>query len=318
MAGFFDDMLGDDLNGGYAAAKAKTSEPLNIKEITHVANGGTGNNMRDCGGCHGTGRWQGRGRCFACKGAGKVTARQAGAQKGKVTAANNLAVKRTAYISANMDLYTFLQGAQSWSGFGKSMFDAIDQYGSLTEKQEAAAYSMMAKAGATKAANEANKAIAAEARVANAPVVDLTAIDALFAKATDNAIKRPIFRAGTLAISKAPATGRNAGALYVKRVEDDAYLGKLVGGKFFATNAATKDDEAVLHEVAADPTDAAIKYARRTGSCGCCGKALVNPVSILADIGPICADKWGLNFRRDLARTEYADMKAADLKKIKE
>ena len=311
MAGIFDDM-NDDLGGNsYAAAKAGE---FDIKKATHVANGGTGDNMRECGGCHGTGRWQGRGRCFACKGAGKVTARQDGARKGKATAAKNLEIKRTTYISTNMALYTFLQGAQSWSGFGKSMFDAIDQYGGLTEKQEAAAYSMMEKAQARDAERADAKATAA----ANAPTVALDAIEALFAKATDNAIKRPIFRAGTLAISKAPATGRNAGALYVKRTEDDAYLGKLVGGKFFATNAATAEDEATLHAVAADPTDAAIKYARRTGNCGCCGKGLVNPVSILAGIGPICADKWGLNFRRELAATEYADMKAAEIKKIKE
>lgn len=312
--GVFDDLLSDDLNG-YEVAKAKT---LDVKAQAHVVNGGESTELHMCFGCKGTGRWMGRGRCAACKGVGKVAKRKAAAQKGAETARNNLAAKRTAYISSHMDLYTFLKGAAEWSDFGRSMFDAIDQYGSLTERQEAAAYSMMNKAAQRDAERAAAKVATAAERAAAAPTVALAAIEALFATATDNAIKRPIFRADTLTISKAPDTGRNKGALYVKRNEDDVYLGMLRDGKFLARNEATPADVAALQSVAADPLAESIKYARRTSSCGCCGKGLVNPVSILAGIGPICASKWGLDFMRELAATEYADMKAADLKKIKE
>lgn len=305
--GIFDDM-NDDLGG------SETALIEDIKKITHVANGGTGDNMRPCGGCHGTGLWQGRGRCFACKGAGKVTARVAGAQKGKVTAANNLAAKRTAFISKNMDLYTFLNEAGAWSSFAASMAKAISEYGSLTEKQLAAGYSMMAKAKQRDEERAVAKVAEKAAALAAAPVVELSAIQALFSTATDNAIKRPIFRAETLTISKAPDTGRNAGSLYVKRNEDDVYLGLLRNGKFEARREATDADVAALQAVAADPLAESIKYARKTSSCGCCGKGLVDPISILAGIGPICAEKWGLDYRRNIAAEEYTALKAAEKK----
>lgn len=50
----------------YAAAKAKRIDPAQYRaQPPTVA-------MRSCGGCKGTGRWQGRGRCAACKGRGQV------------------------------------------------------------------------------------------------------------------------------------------------------------------------------------------------------------------------------------------------------
>ncbi len=44
----------------------------------------------------------------------------------------------------------------------------------------------------------------------------------------------------------------------------------------------------------------------RFGRCSCCGRDLVDPVSIRAGIGPICAERWGLDYRRELAAQELA------------
>ena len=141
-------------------------------------------------------------------------------------------------------------------------------------------------------------------REATAPVVEISAIEKLFATAVDNDVKRPIFRADGLEISKAPATGRNAGALYVKR--EGEYAGKIVDGKFHKVYAAPADTVERLMAVAADPLKEAMAYGRKFGNCALCGRGLVDPVSIRAMVGPICAPKWGLDWRRDEARASLA------------
>lgn len=290
--GVFDDMESDDLNG-YEAAKAKKLDPAmaDTRKAAHAVHGGEVEGLRECGGCHGTGRWKGRGTCMACKGTGKVTARRAAAQKGKVTAANNLATKRTTYISTNMELYTFLKDAATWSDFGRSMFEAIDQYGSLTERQQVAAEGMMAKAKANKAAKEAAKTAEQDARTV---AVDLQVIQDMFATAFSRGKKRPKYRAEGIVLSRAPDTGANKGAIYVKSAETDEYLGKVVGSKFLCTREATPAHKAALDAVAANPLEAAIKYGQTTGNCACCGRELTNKLSVELGIGPICRGDWGL------------------------
>jgi hypothetical protein len=91
--------------------------------------------------------------------------------------------------------------------------------------------------------------------------------------------------------SLAPVTGKNAGAVYVK--EDGIYLGKVMGGKLFASRDCSEAQAAAIVEVAADPKGAAIAHGRLTGQCSICSRELTDPKSIDLGIGPICAANMG-------------------------
>ena len=281
----------DDLDTDLNAVPA--SSQIDRADIS-IVNGGD-KALTSCPKCNGSGqtRW---GLCFRCEGKGRVSVRSAAASKARVTRERNEEERRAQFISDNREALQWLV-AQDWSEFFQSLHSQFMERGTLSENQLAAVHRGMAK----QAARREEKAAA---RVAAAPTVNISAIEALFATATNNDIKKPIFRADGIEISLAPASGKNAGALYVKR--DGEYAGKIVSGRFHAVYAAPADTTERLLEVAADPLAASVKYARRTGNCGCCGRQLVDPVSIRSGIGPICADKWGLDWRRDLAREELA------------
>ena len=69
--------------------------------------------------------------------------------------------------------------------------------------------------------------------------------------------------------------------------EQGKYVGKVESGKFNAFRAATTRPTA-LEAVAADPTGAAISYARKIGACCCCGDDSQKPGQCAGDVGPIC------------------------------
>ncbi len=304
-------MIGfEDLDTNPNAAPVAQTSAADIRAKAHIVNGGDA--QFPCPSCKGSGRFHFRngrvGRCFKCNGNGNVSKGVVAAAKGKATREAN----HEQYLADNKALIEFLTDARRWSSFAASMLDLITvERRRLTDNQLEACRNLYRKEQARRA--ERQEQYAAE-RNAKSGEVDVSAIIALFDKATDNRIKRPIFRTVELTISKAAATGRNPGALYVKRTEDEAYLGKIINGQFSASRDATEGTLSELRAIAIDPLAESVKYARRTGRCGCCGHVLVNPVSILAGIGPICAEKWGLEWKRDLAETEYAAMKAEEVK----
>jgi hypothetical protein len=104
-------------------------------------------------------------------------------------------------------------------------------------------------------------------------------------------LKRIKLRLGAFQFKPAPATGKNAGAIYVN--EGDEYLGKVVDGKFHATRACLPAQQEAIVAVCSDPAKAAVAYGQQTGTCACCGRELTDPVSIERGIGPVCADGWG-------------------------
>lgn len=309
----------DSLEGG--VSKGMTNEE--IRKSAHVANGGesmVSKNEINCFSCNGSGKfvsYTGRivGNCFKCKGSGKISKAQASAHKGVQTRKSN----DEKFREDNADVIAYAREAAE-NGFRlmARLIEKLNDNGRWNADNLAKVKEYKQKDDDRNAARAAQRAEEKRQREENAPVVDLKAIDALFATAVDNQIKRPIFRAATLELSKASETSRNPGALYVKRREDGEYLGMVKHGKFIARREATEDDVTALMAIAVDPLAESIKYARRTGRCGCCGKQLVNPVSILAGVGPICATKWGLDFRRELAATEYANMKAEEISRIAE
>lgn len=174
-----------------------------------------------------------------------------------------------------------LKGMTTWNEFAKSLVDQFTRKGSLTEKQWDAANRMVAKVGATAARKER---LTCE--------MDVSRISRLLDDAAKSKLKRPVFHAADLSFSLAPSYGRNSGAVYVKG--DETYLGKIMGGLFQPSGAATFETVQAVRRVAEDPLGAAVQYGRMTGRCACCNRKLSDPKSVELGIGPVCKDRWGL------------------------
>tara|TARA_R110000868_G_scaffold234477_2_gene488169 strand:+ start:1628 stop:2464 length:837 start_codon:yes stop_codon:yes gene_type:complete len=249
--------------------------------------------VENCPKCRGTGRftsYSGRslGQCFTCKGKGTQTF----VNPAPVRAANR---QKIADRGARMELTNWAEFAEqnpeaaAWIianpnfEFATAMGVAVRKYGILTEKQMAAITRGVERDAARKAA--------AVARVETAAVVDTSLIEAAFAKAATT-LGKPVLRLSGFKISRAPAGGKNPGALYIKSNEG-TYLGMVKEGKFLPSRDCGDAMKADILAVFADPQGAAIAYGRLTGSCSCCGRELTNGVSIERGIGPICAEKFG-------------------------
>jgi hypothetical protein len=275
-----------------SASSTNSASPISTKDC-HIANGG--DNLRVCPNCRGRGyRTYGYNNpksfeCRMCRGQGRATdARIRASQastKAAVTARDSLSAKISAFNRDNPEIVAFLAANAEWSDFYRSMQEAINTYGSLTERQMASVRSGMAKMVERKAA-----------RVISAPSVDVSRIEGLFDTAMASNLKKPVFRATldqqTLSISRAPEHGKNAGSLYVK--VGDLYAGKISGSRFHATRDCPPAVLPRLLAIAEDPAREAVSYGRITGNCGCCGRELTDPISVARGIGPICADNWGL------------------------
>lgn len=244
-----------------------------------------------CTACGGSGRWlggvnrYGNSKCRACGGKGSFKTSEADRRAAKVKRDHDKAVARRDACQAFEEQYPglmkWVQEAASWSSFCFQMIEAAAQYGTLTEGQAQACIRMRAKC-------EQRREERAREKVAGSREIDLAVIKAMFDAAVASGYKKPIYRAAGLVISRAPDHGRNPGALYVTSIEDDSYLGKIIGTQYTGKPAPG------LEEIAADPKAAAIRYGQRTGRCSCCGRLLTAEASIDAGIGPICAEKWGL------------------------
>lgn len=252
-----------------------------------------------CESCNGTGLYRGarihqeKTHCFACKGKGyfKMSRKDREAQRAKSRQRKERVLDegRAAFVDQHPTIIPALTEMIGWNDYARSLVEQFNARGSLSEKQVAGAERMIAKVEATRK----EKAEAKTARVENAPVVDMSAIERLFETAKSSGLKKPKFHAGDMKISLAPANGRNAGALYIVR-DPDEYQGKVLGGKFLAVASARADTLALLLEIASNPAEQARMYGKRTGVCCCCGRELTDPRSVEAGIGPICADNWGL------------------------
>lgn len=299
--GMFDDL--NTLEDG----KSDADRNAEIRANAHVVNGGEA--TFQCPACKGskvfrsyTGRLVGA--CFKCKGAGTVSKRTNAAAKGIETRKANIAKWREEHRA---EVQYIQDKANAGFRLMASLQNKLREYDTLKEADIATVRKYMAEDAARAETRKQEREDAA-------PVVSLSAIDKLFATATENAVKRPVFRADGITLSKAAATGNNPGALYVKS-NDGVYYGKIAGGKFYATREAPRDAGERLLAIAADPLAESIKYARKTGNCGCCGRGLVDPISILAGIGPICAEKYGLDYLREVGADQYAELKAEEAAK---
>lgn len=257
-----------------------------------------------CPACRGSGQFRsytGRivGQCFKCKGKGKrffKTSSAERAQKREQAAAKReekqaeIHAKAVAWLEANpAEREWLLEGKLRGFEFAVSMYQALQQYGHFTERQEAAVRSATAKSAERKAQWAAEKA----AREEGAAVLSMAKIRAGFDSAIQH-LKRPKLRIADIQFSLAPASGRNAGCIYVVRASDDTYLGKITQeDKFITSRDCNATDSETVARVAADPKAAAEAHGHEYGQCSCCGRELTNPESVARGIGPICAERWG-------------------------
>jgi hypothetical protein len=248
----------------------------------------------NCGQCGGTGKWSGgtnrhgNSNCLACKGRGYFTTspkfraeQKVKAMQKREDAADKLRRSIKDFAEAHPDMWKDLCAARN--EFTASLHASLTRWGTLTQNQINAWYR----------GQEKRKAAIAAANTKGGEA-DLSRIREMFDAATANGFKKPIYRAEGLKITLAPATGRNAGALYVVEIDDDAYQGKVEGVTFRAVREAKADTLSRLQAIAKNPMEAAVRFGRQTGRCSCCGRELTNKESIEAGIGPICAGKWGL------------------------
>lgn len=296
MSSFIDDLA--DIPGLNTFASTPAATP----RVGPAAKAATPAETYPCDSCAGTGKYRGvrlhqpESRCFACNGRGWFKTSTADRYKARAQAADRKArvatELRSQFAAANPELVAKLEAVKGWNTFAADMLTAIGNYGFLTENQTAACDRMFAKIDARQAERAAAKTATVQAAAANSGSVDVSAIEALFATARANGLKRLAFVAGDLKIVPAKESSRNPGALYVTRGGD--YQGKLTGGEFKALAVALPDTLPRLLELAGDPAGVARLYGQRTGVCCCCGRELTDPQSIAAGIGPICASKWGL------------------------
>ncbi len=250
-----------------------------------------------CGQCGGTGKWSGgtnrygNSYCLACGGRGYFTTspefrakRRAAVQAKKEDRAEQVRRAVKEFSEEHPDMWADLVAART--DFTASLYMQLVQRGALTQNQINAWYRGWEKRQAIISARKAETE-------AKGGAVNLDRIREMFDAATASGYKKPCYRAEGLKITLAPATGRNAGALYVVEIEDDAYQGKIENVTFKAVRETKANTLARLQAIAADPKGAAIRYGQRTGTCSCCGRELTNHTSIEMGIGPICAQKWG-------------------------
>lgn len=154
--------------------------------------------------------------------------------------------------------------------------------------------------------------------VAQLNVVGLGSIFTMFEKAKAG-LKHPAIRlqneAGQhLHLSLAGAASKNAGFVYVKADSgyESTYYGKISPeGRFFSVRECPPSVEPLLQSFANDPEGIATKYGRLTGCCSFCGRKLTDKRSTVVGYGPVCADKFGLNWGAKAAAAVDADILAA-------
>lgn len=115
--------------------------------------------------------------------------------------------------------------------------------------------------------------------------------------ARDKGILHPRIQIGSLRFTIAPAFGINAGMIYIK--DDGNYIGKVDPVKrLYLESGHAISNQPLIDKVIAclkNPMHNIKVHGQQTGTCSFCSHQLTNKVSIFAAIGPICAEKYGID-----------------------
>jgi hypothetical protein len=287
----FDDMA-DDLGAIYAPDRNAVSKAVN--EVVYFE--------QACPKCTGSGMYYGASRygmqCFTCKGKGKLSFKTSPATRAKAkdsaqrratAKVDAQATKVAEWKEANPTETAWMESSAPRFEFAKSMLDALNKYGHLTEKQMATVQRLTVQSAERQAQYQAER----QAKAETAPEVSVEAIEVAFNNAKQSGVKHPKLRLESFVFSPASESGKNAGAIYVKSKGDGVYLGKVMGGRLFTSRDCTSEAAQRITAVASDPKQAAIAYGMEFGSCSVCGRQLTDSDSVARGIGPICSEKYG-------------------------
>lgn len=251
--------------------------------------------VENCPACGGTGRWRGTFSgsmfaarpCYKCKATGKISFKTDPATRQKSRESSMVRREKLAhdnvefFAKSEPAVYEWMLASKISFPFAASLLETITKYGSLTEKQLAAAYRCVARAASNREA--------AQTRKDNAKSVDSSKLIAAFSTASEK-LKKPKIHLAGFSIYQARPDSKIAGSLIVY---GNGYLGRITNEKFIPSRHCDSDTETKVIEVVNDPQGAAIAYGRMTGNCAICNRLLTVKESVERGIGPICAERFG-------------------------
>ena len=148
------------------------------------------------------------------------------------------------------------------------------------------------------------KAAAAQPKTPVVPdaTIQLSALQDLFNRAKANGIVTPRVRVQMkdgqrMRVAAAPATGKNPGSLYINIGE--TYYGLVTREGYLMRPSYVRrceEVEELLTELAANPSAFGKVHGQRTKWCCFCGLELTQQDSLFYGYGPICAEKWNLEW----------------------
>ena len=259
-----------------------------------------------CVPCGGTGKYRGfrvhqhRSDCFICKGKGYFLTSAEDRKKAKVARQKKKSAdirnNKEAFTKAHPEIANYIWTHRKVNGvvndFFVSLGDSVGKYGDLTEKQHQAVLNSIAR--------EADYLDKKKEEAKPKAKVDFSGIRKPLTTAKETKLVRPVLRTvdedsdKVFVFSLAKPDSKNPNFVYVK--EDGEYLGKISPeGEFFGWRTPKESVDALVR-VSENISEATIKYGRKTGKCGCCGRGLTVKASILSGVGPICADKYGIEY----------------------
>jgi hypothetical protein len=273
-----------------AANQAPEATRADRLRVTEERDGVHRERCKKCGGSGRFGTYRAVGQCFACKGVGFLAYKTDFATRAKArdNRANAQEKASRSWAEGHPQAWGWITSRATSFDFAASMAQAVLKYGALTPNQLAAVERMIAG----DAARAEQRATEQAERAERAQAADIAHIETALRTAQGNGLANPKLRLAGFKFSIAPASGRNAGAVYVKGAAGE-YLGKVQGGRLFTARECTPDAEAEILAVCADPEGSAVAYGKRLGKCACCGRALSDPESVARGIGPICAGNFG-------------------------
>lgn len=263
---------------------------------------GTELHKETCRKCGGSGRWlggrsnrMGQTECFACKGRGFNEYRSTPEQREKARrkAQDRKEAKRVSTVLAGEAWLEEHPEVRDWIPqaiarnfeFALSMRQAVQKYGSLTERQLAAVRKCIA-ADADRAERYRQTTQANAKRAVTVGTVIHEAIEAQ-RRAGKRWIKMEfeglLFKPGA-------AHGSNANTIWVTRTDDDTFIGGVKDGIFTPRRECTDAERDQVQTILQDPLSAAKVHGKQTGQCCVCRRTLTDPNSIAAGIGPVCAE----------------------------
>lgn len=293
----------------------------------------------DCPKCRGTGNWRPGYRCFKCKGTGTLSFKTSAdaRSKGRKSAAKSagkkvvdMAVKWAAWCEAHEAIDGwFTTQLNLGNQFARSLYQGGQKYGHLTEGQERAVYTAIARDedGASafqmwckdhdgvmgwletqvEAGNEfAGSLMAAGIRYGSLTDSQLRAVqtnmDQVVVDGKESELDLSDLVKGFYAVPDGDTRlkiairrpGKNSRWMGWTFVDDGAEYGnRRTYGKQSPDGMYAGAIQDELRAVLADPMAAMIAYGKLTGTCGKCGRILEDEQSVAAGIGPICAAKMG-------------------------